>query len=104
MILDRKLLKIKIQNEPFTNEFMQKMKNKLQKKYNLEKTELDYFIFSNRVVNKIYDQSKSNINILMKTGEVIDLTSASDQFKINDLNKVVVKYFFCYPNLDDLPF
>jgi len=104
MILNRKLLKIKIQNEPFTNEVIQKKKKRLQKKYNLEKKELDYFIFSNQVINKIYDKSKSNINILMKNGEVIDLTSASDQFKINDLNKVVVKYFLCYPNLDDLPF
>ena len=104
MILNRKLLKIKIQNEPFTNEVIQKKKKRLKKKYNLEKKELDYFIFSNQVINKIYDKSKSNINILMKNGEVIDLTSASDQFKINDLNKVVIKYFLCYPNLDDLPF
>ena len=34
----------------------------------------------------------------MKTGEVIDITSASDQFSVDALNKTVNKYFLCYPN------
>ena len=38
---------------------------------------------------------KSNINILMKNGDVIDITSASDQFNIEALNKTVNKYFLC---------
>ncbi len=34
----------------------------------------------------------------MKNGDVIDITSASDQFNIEALNKTVNKYFLCYPN------
>ena len=41
---------------------------------------------------------KSNINILMKNSEIIDITSASDQFNIKALNKTIKKYFICFPN------
>jgi hypothetical protein len=33
----------------------------------------------------------------MKNGNVIDITSASDQFNIEALSKKVEKYFLCYP-------
>ena len=33
----------------------------------------------------------------MKNGDIIDITSASDQFNFDMLNKTVNKYFLCYP-------
>tara|TARA_B100000287_G_scaffold371729_1_gene369949 strand:+ start:94 stop:1329 length:1236 start_codon:yes stop_codon:yes gene_type:complete len=102
MILNRNLLKIKIQNKPFNRNFIKEKKKKTKEKYNLKKSELEYFVFSSQVINKTYDIAKSNINILMKNGNITDLTSASDQFKINNINKTIKKYFICYPKLDYL--
>ena len=56
-----------------------------------------YFIFSDKVSNNTYNIEKSKINILMKNGNIVDITTASDQFNIDALNRKVEKYFLCYP-------
>jgi hypothetical protein len=47
--------------------------------------------------NKAYNQKKQNINMLMKNGEIIDLSEASDNLNISALASPVEKYFLCYP-------
>jgi hypothetical protein len=99
MILNRRILKIKVQKTDFKQAEIDEKVNEFSKKNKISNEEAQYFIFSNKVSNSTYNIKKSNINILMKTGEVIDITSASDQFSIDALNKTVNKYFLCYPNI-----
>ena len=99
MILNRRILKIKVQKTDFKQAEIDERVNAFSKKNKISNEEAQYFIFSNKVSNSTYNIKKSNINILMKTGEVIDITSASDQFSIDALNKTVNKYFLCYPNI-----
>lgn len=99
MILNRRILKIKVQKTDFKQAEIDERVNEFSKKNKISNEEAQYFIFSNKVSNSTYNIKKSNINILMKTGEVIDITSASDQFSIDALNKTVNKYFLCYPNI-----
>jgi len=100
-IINREPLKIIIQNSPFTKEELQQIKNKTKKHFKLNNNEIEYLIFTDMVSNNTYHQSKSQINILMKNGKIMDITEASDQFNIEDLNKTVNKYFLCYPNLSN---
>ena len=72
-----------------------------KKHFKLNDNELDYLIFTDKVSNNAYHHNKSQINILMKNGQVKDITEASDQFNIETLNKTVNKYFLCYPNLSN---
>ena len=99
MILNRRVLKIKVQKTDFKQPEIDEKVNEFSKRNKISNEEAQYFIFSNKVSNSTYNIEKSNINILMKTGEVIDITSASDQFSIDALNKTVNKYFLCYPNI-----
>ena len=99
MILNRKLLKIIVQNHEFKKDEIKIHLNKIMKKYDISKNQAEYFVFYDTVVNNAYDISKDNINILMKTGEIKDITSASDQFNIDVLQKKIKKYFLCYPKL-----
>jgi len=99
MILNRRILKIKVQKTDFKQTEIDEKVNEFSKRNKISNEEAQYFIFSNKVSNSTYNIKKSNINILMKTGEVIDITSASDQFSIDALNKTVNKYFLCYPNI-----
>ena len=94
-IIHRKPLKILIQNSPFTEDDLQIMKNKTKKHFKLNNDEIDYLIFTDKVSNNTYHHSKSQINILMKNGEIKDITEANDQFNIDALNKTVNKYFLC---------
>ena len=97
MILNRKLLKIKVQNNEFSSSEIEL--SKIQQQFNISKKEAEYFVFSDKVSNSTYNIEKANINILMKNGSIIDITAASDQFNIEALSKRVDKYFLCYPKL-----
>ena len=99
MILNRKLLKIKVQNTAFDTLEIEKELEKIQQQCNISKQEAKYFVFSDKISNSTYNNEKENINILMKNGDVIDITAASDHFNIEALNKTVNKYFLCYPKL-----
>ena len=98
MILNRNILKIKVQKNSFIESEIKEKEMELLKKNNISSEEVNYFIFTDKVSNNTYNIDKSNINILMKNGDVIDITSASDQFNIDALNKTVNKHFLCYPN------
>ncbi|MDC0249661.1 HD domain-containing protein [Flavobacteriales bacterium] len=99
MILNRELLKIKVQNTKFCTTRIENKRKEIQKYFNISVKEARYFVFSDKVSNSAYNIEKANINILMKDGDVIDITSASDQFNIDALNKTINKYFLCYPKL-----
>jgi len=99
MILNRKLLKIKVQNTEFSSSEIENEVSKIQEQFNISKKEAEYFVFSDKVSNSTYNIEKANINILMKNGDVIDITAASDQFNIEAISKRVNKYFLCYPKL-----
>ena len=100
MILNRKLLKIKVQNMAFTVSEIKSEIDTVKQYFNITKHESKYFIFSDKVSNSTYNVEKANINILMKNGDVIDITSASGQFNIEALKKTINKYFLCYPKLN----
>ena len=100
-ILNRKPLKIDIQNTPFSDRDLKEIKNKTKTHFNLNDAEVDYLVFTEKVSNNAYQYSKARINILMKKGEIKDITEASDQFNIDALNKTINKYFLCYPNLSN---
>ena len=99
MLLNRKLLKINIQNSPFAKSEINNKIKKTQKYFNISKEETKYFVFSDKLSNSAYNIDHSSINILMKDRSVIDITSASDNSNIKVLNKTVNKYFMCYPLL-----
>ena len=96
MIVDRKLLRIEIQNKPFAEAYITKKKNKFSKKLEITEQEVAYFIFSQEIRNLAY-QTKKPIYILNKKGKLKDIAKASDQLNLQALTKPVIKHFICYP-------
>ena len=96
MIVNRKLLRIEMQKEPFTNQQLEKKRKKFSDKLSLSKEEVNYFVFSQEIKNQAYSLEKP-IYILSKNGKLKDISKASDQLNLQALTKPVVKYFICYP-------
>jgi len=96
MIVDRKLLRVEIQNDAFDASQINKKINQFSKKLNLSEEETNYFVFSQEIKNQAYNSEKP-ILILNKKGKLIDIAKASDQFNIQALTKPVIKHFICYP-------
>jgi HD superfamily phosphohydrolase len=96
-IVNRKLFKIEIAKEPFSHKSITSVKNKLLSTGAFSEMDLSYLVFSDKLVNKAYNQKFQNINLLMKTGAIVDLSEASDNLNISALARPVEKYFLCYP-------
>ena len=96
-LVNRDLFKIEISKKPFTTERIQQEKDIVSMQFELSKDEVDFFVYSDVLSNNAYNEKKQNINMLMKNGEIIDLSKASDNLNISALANPVEKYFLCYP-------
>ena len=97
MIINRKLLKIKIKKNKVESKTLEKHKNRLKNTYQISDEEASYFVFSGKIENQAYNIERQNINILTKSGKIIDVARASDQFNLEALSETVVKYYLCFP-------
>ncbi len=97
MLLDRKLLSIKLRNTPVSEERYRKRFEKVRDKYGLTDQETSYFVFLGIIENKAYNQEKQNIHILRANGRLTDVAKASDQLNLEALATTVTKYYICYP-------
>ncbi len=96
-LINRELFKIQISKTEFSQERIQMEKELIREKYALIDEEVDYFVYSETLTNNAYNQNKQNINLLMKSGEIIDVSKASDNLNISALATPVEKYCLCYP-------
>ena len=96
-LLNRNLLKIRIQKQKFTKKSLDRHQNLMIKKEKINTNEASYFIFTNKVSNSLYSINNSNIKILFKNGKIRDLSQSSEQFINKSLEKTINKYFLCSP-------
>ena len=101
MVLDRRLLKIRLQNEKIEQEEYQLKLSRVVSHYNCSKEEARYFVFKGIIANTAYDLDDQSIHILNKNGRITDVTDTSDDFNLKALARTVSKYYLCYPLLDD---
>ncbi len=96
-LINRELFKIELSKEPFSVERIQLEREIVKAKYDLNDEELSYFVYSEKRSNNAYNKKYQKINILMKNGEIIDISQASDNLNISALSQPVDKYCLCYP-------
>ncbi|MDB9723574.1 HD domain-containing protein [Polaribacter sp.] len=96
MIVDRKLLRIEMQQEVFKDVYLTKRREKTMRKLSISENDVKYFVFHQKISNQAYTL-KSPIYILNKNGNLKDIAKASDQLNLQALTIPVVKYFICYP-------
>ena len=96
MIINRDLLKIEIQNEPFDKDYILTQKHIAMLSFSITEEEAEYFVFTNSIFNQAYNKQKQNIKIMYKNRSIEDITSASDQYNLEALSNRVTKYFMCY--------
>lgn len=97
MLLNRKLFGTELENDPFPEEKLQKLLLEISSRYGLSQEDASYFVISDSTENHAYHPKSDKINILYKSGKVMDIAHASDQLNITVLHKTVTKYFLCYP-------
>lgn len=99
MIVNRDLLKIKLNSEKYTPEDVEDLKSKLTNFYRISQQEASYFIFKGKIKNQAYNKDVEPIKILKKDRTIEDVVEASDQLNLKALSKPVTKYFICFPKV-----
>lgn len=99
-IINRNLLKIKIQNNEINKDIALKIKQKTLKQFPISENELEYLVFTNSVTNSAYsEKTDEKINILGKNGQISDIAIASDVSNVAVLSKIVEKFYICFPKI-----
>lgn len=96
-LVNRRLLKVEMQNQPFKEAKIRQIKEDVKKRYKVNDKEVNYFVFAGTVANDAYRGDEIGINILFKDGSTADVAKASDQLNIDVLAKTVKKHYLCYP-------
>jgi hypothetical protein len=73
------------------------VKSKVQAELGVAQEDIHYYVFMQEIQNRAYNSSKDQIKILLKSGELVDITEASDLGNLEALSKNVAKYALCYP-------
>jgi len=96
-LINRKLYRIEVQRELFSQDRVQSIRQKVAEELLIGQDEANYFVFTGEIANNAYNTSDDRIKILLKNGDIVDITEASDMLDQNVLAKTVVKHFLCYP-------
>ncbi len=96
-IINRNLLKIRIQEAPFETELAEKMAEGIRNQYGFTYGEEHYMLIVDKVKNHAYNNKKGHINLLYKDGHTSDISTAADQMTINALSEPVERHFICFP-------
>ena len=95
--VNRDLLAIELQNNPFPESRVSELKKMAEDLLGVSRDETIYYVYTGEVYNQAYAPGKVEVRILLKNGEVRDITSVSDIFDHKALSEKVTKFFLCYP-------
>jgi HD superfamily phosphohydrolase len=95
-LVDRRLLKIKLQAEPFDEKLVTEKKCEVAHQLKITEQEACYFVFTGEAINTTYDPSDERINILFKDGSVRDISQIDNALIHQQLAGPVKKYYICY--------
>ncbi len=95
--VNRQLFKTKIiEDEQQEKELKDRYLRKVMSKWNLSKSEADYFVSEDTVFTDTYSPDDETIDILYKNNSVRDISDASDMLNIHVLTKKVKKHYLFY--------
>ncbi len=96
MLLERNLFKVKLSIDPIKKAEVEQIRDAIMKKYGTFRSETPYLFSHGTVTNEAYTEGHQ-INILMKSGELLDIAHASDLPNIKAISKIVKKNYLCWP-------
>jgi len=95
-LIDRKLLKVKLQATVFDDSWVNEKKKEVCEKFGISNEEAAYFVFTGETSNTTYNPADERINILFKDGTVKDISQVDNALILQHLSSPVKKYYICY--------
>jgi uncharacterized protein len=96
MLLERNLFQVTLSSDPIRKTTVDKIRTLVSKQYHTLRAESSYLFSYGTVSNEAYTEGQK-INILTKSGDLLDIAQASDLPNIKALSKIVKKNYLCWP-------
>ncbi|WP_298412879.1 HD domain-containing protein [Hydrotalea sp.] len=94
-LLNRQLLKIKLDAKPFTQTFLAEKIAEAAAHLNISKQDATNFVFTGEAVNTMYQPNDENIKILFKNGEVKDISAIDNPLIHQTISSPIKKFYIC---------
>jgi len=95
-LVDRRLLKVKFQAEPFTDGYVTALRNNICSKLNIRSEDAAYLVFTGEAINTTYNTKEEKINILFKDGSIKDISEVDNALIQYNLSGPMKKFYICY--------
>jgi len=95
--INRELFRIEISKQPFPEERVARLREIAVSELGISAADSSYLVVTDSISNNAYTAMDDRIRIVEKSGNILDITDASDMLNISVLSKTVRKYFLCYP-------
>ncbi len=96
-LLLRELFQIEMTTTPIKREKIEKVKSLIYSTFGVLRKDASYLFSHGSVSNEAYVTGGQAINILTKSGEILDIASASDLPTIQAISKIMKKNYLCWP-------
>ena len=95
-LVERRLLKVKFQQEPFEEPYIQSLRNNICNTLHITEAEAAYLVFTGEASNTTYNPAEEHINILFKDGSIKDISKVDNALIQHNLSRPMKKFYICY--------
>ena len=95
-VINRKLFQIILSHEPIDKRIIETIRTSIAQKYQTLRAESSYLYSHGTVSNEAYTEGEK-INIITRSGALLDIAQASDLPNIKAISKIVKKNYLCWP-------
>jgi uncharacterized protein len=96
-LLIRELFQISLRIDPIKKTEIEKVRQSVHQSFGILRKDANYLFSYGTVSNEAYVTGGQPINILTKSGQVVDIVEASDLPTIRAMSKIVEKNYICWP-------
>jgi HD superfamily phosphohydrolase len=97
-LLNRKCFKCQIQSEPITDLAWETSLSKTKSVYLLNDADLSFLCFKGTISNTLYKNDNETIKILLKSGEIANISAIQNAIIVESLSAPVKKFYICSLN------
>ncbi|MFM1930017.1 MAG: hypothetical protein RL387_1345, partial [Bacteroidota bacterium] len=96
--LNRQIFKCSMQSNPIEEAQFNQTKEKVKAAYSLSDEELAYLCFKGETSNTMYHSNEETIKILLKSGEIANISDIQNALINESLSAPVKKFYICWLN------
>ncbi len=97
MLLERKLFNVSLSEVPSDKKMLQDLKERVISLYGIKASLVKHFVVEGTKSNSAYIGGDQQINMITKSGKIVDIAYASDLPNIKAMRKIVKKHYLCWP-------